>query len=74
MVSGTSSGLTTLAEEIAKLIIERKTEDRLRWHADGTIQVQTGKVFPADSAARQTVAERRKRLRRVLDQILADKR
>lgn len=58
-----------IAEEIAALLINRRQDDRLKWRADGTVQVLTGKIIP-DEGPKQTVNGRRKRFREALVSIL----
>lgn len=58
-----------IAEEIAKLIITRTQDDRLRWRADGSVQVFTGKIFP-NNVPQRTLVGRRKRFRAALEEIL----
>jgi hypothetical protein len=55
-----------IVEEITRLIINRQQDDRLRWRADGTVQVLVGKILPEGSAVKQTLAGRRKRFRKAL--------
>jgi hypothetical protein len=59
-----------LVEEVARLIVSRQEDDRLRWGADGRVRVLLGKVLPEGSAVRQTLAGRRKRLRAALTERL----
>ena len=53
----------SIAEEIVAQIVNRQQDHRLKWYADGRVQVVVGKVLPEGSAAKQTLAARRKRLR-----------
>lgn len=55
-----------LAEEIAKLILLRQEDYRLKWYDDGRVRVLVGKVLPDGSAVTQTLAGRRKRFRAAL--------
>jgi hypothetical protein len=57
--------LRGMAEEIAGKIIRGEPDDRLRWHADGTVQVLASKALPSDSF-QQTIEGRRRRLRQAL--------
>lgn len=59
-----------MAEEIANLIFEKITDERLNWNADGSVRVAIGKILPDDSAASQTLAGRRKRFRNALESML----
>jgi hypothetical protein len=55
-----------LAEEIVRLIVAKQQDDRLQWHEDDSVKVLVGKIIPADSAAKQTLAGRRKRFQKAL--------
>jgi hypothetical protein len=55
-----------LVEEIVRLIVAKQGDDRLQWHEDGSVKVLVGKIIPADSAVKQTLAGRRKRFREKL--------
>ena len=62
-----------IAVEIAEAIFARRNDDRLKWQSGGAVRVLTGKVFPsAFGQPKQTVSNRRKRLRQTLDEILAE--
>ncbi len=54
--------ITPIANEIAQLIIDRRDDERLKWNKDGSVRIQVGKILPAGSAVKQTLAGRRKRL------------
>lgn len=58
------------AEEIAGLIVTGKEDDRLQWYKDGRVRVLVGKVLPEGSAAKQTLAGRRRRFRAALTERL----
>jgi hypothetical protein len=60
-----------LAEEVAKLILLRREDNRLKWYEDGRVRVLVGKVLPDDSAVTQTLAGRRKRFRETMARRLA---
>jgi hypothetical protein len=60
-----------LAKEIARLIAERKPDPRLKWTANGQVRVLIGQVVRARSTPKLTVAERGKRFRRQLDELLS---
>ena len=55
-----------LAEEIVRLILERRADDRLKWNNDGSVRVLVGKVLPEGSAVKQTLIGRRQRFRKAL--------
>jgi hypothetical protein len=50
-----------LAEEIAKLVVAGKKDDRLKWHEDGAVRILIGVILPKDSAVKRTLEGRRKR-------------
>lgn len=60
-----------LAEEIASLVLNRRTDDRLTWHDEHHVKVNIGKILPKDSAVKETLTKRRKRFREVLTERLA---
>ena len=60
-----------LAEKIAKLILLRREDERLKWYDDGRVRILIGKVLPDGSAVTQTLAGRRKRFRAALRERLA---
>jgi hypothetical protein len=60
-----------LAAETAACILRRAQDGRLRWRPDGSVQVQIGVILPEMSAARQTLAGRRRRFWATLDDLLA---
>lgn len=59
-----------LVEEVVRLIVTKQKDQRLQWHDDGSVKVLVGKIIPADSAAKQTLAGRRKRFREKLTERL----
>jgi hypothetical protein len=59
-----------LAEEIARLIVAKAEDDRIKWLDQGRVRVLVGKVLPEGSAAKQTLAQRRKRFRAALRGLL----
>ena len=62
-----------LAREIAGLIAERKSDERLKCNDDGSVRILIGKILPDGSAAKETVAGRRKRFRQAIKQHLEEK-
>src|SRR5262245_11833290 len=60
-----------LAEEVASLVLHHQEDGRLRWYEDGRVRVLIGKVLPKGSAAKPTLAGRRKWFREALRQRLA---
>jgi hypothetical protein len=59
-----------IAQEVAKLILDNRHDDRLKWSSNDKVTVLIGKIILADSAPSQTVAGRRKRYRKVVDELL----
>ena len=59
-----------IAQEVAKLILDNRHDDRLKWSSNDKVTVLIGKIIPADSAPSQTVSGRRKRFRKVVDELL----
>lgn len=59
-----------IAAEIAGLISDGKLDPRLRWTSDGAVGVLMGEIVRSGSAAKQTVSDRRKRLRQHLEPLL----
>ena len=55
-----------LVEEIVRLVVAKQEDDRLQWREDGSVEVLVGKIIPAGSAVKQTLAGRRKRFRKAL--------
>lgn len=66
ITSGSRLDVGLLVEEIANLILKRQEDERLKWYDDRRVRVFTSKVLPSRSAARQTLAGRRKRFRAAL--------
>lgn len=62
--------LRPVAEEIAQLILARKPDQRLKWNENGSVRVLIGEILPEGSAVAQTLAGRRMRFRKKLDQLL----
>ena len=60
-----------LASEIAELIVNHKSDRRLKWSPDGKVQVLIGEVIPETN--KQTTAGRRSRFRNELEELLVDK-
>jgi len=61
-----------MAQEVVQLIIVRQIDERLIWKEDGSVRIQIGKILPEDSAAKRTIAGRRKRFRKIVDELLAN--
>jgi hypothetical protein len=61
-----------LAKDIFKLICKGKKNDQLKWNNDGSVRIQIGKIIrlSENSATKQTVASRRKRFRKRMDEIM----
>ena len=53
----------SLADEVVRLVLERKDDPRLKWSPDRSrITLRIGKVIPKESGVKQTVGGRRRRL------------
>jgi len=61
-----------IAEEIVTLVRRSKNDPRLHWRADGSVHVVITRIIPDGSGVRRTVADRRKRLTRALDERFKD--
>jgi len=61
-----------LAEEVVQLILQHKTDERLKWNKDGSVRVHIGKILPDYSAVAQTLQGRRKRFRKEVENLLDD--
>jgi hypothetical protein len=59
-----------IAEEIAAAILEGRPDDRLKWDGKDHARLLIGKVLPAGSAVKETLAGRRKRLREAVAALL----
>ena len=59
-----------VADEIARLIVSRADDARLKRYDDGRVRVLIGKIIPADSAVKQTLDGRRRRFRNALTGLL----
>lgn len=59
-----------LAAEMARLILERKNDARLKWTGERKVSIKIGKVIPADGF-KQTITGRRKRFRAALIEKIA---
>ena len=57
------------ASQLAEAIRSRTADERLKWRADGSVDVLVGKVLPSNGP-QQTMTGRRKRLRAALEQEL----
>lgn len=60
-----------IADELTRLITSGSCDDWLKWSGDERVQIRTGRIFPDDSASKDTVKERGKRLRKDLAERLA---
>ena len=61
-----------IAEEIIPIMINKKLDERLKWYDDGTVRILIGKIISSNSASKETVANRRKRFRKVMDELLGN--
>ena len=67
--SWTKANASKAAQEISELINQHSEDELLTWLKNGGVRVMIGKIVPDDAAA-QTVAGRRKRFWKCLDEIL----
>lgn len=63
--------LQKLAEQIAVLIENGATDDRLNWKDSNTVHVVVEQIIPTKSGFKRTVQGRRKRFREALEKALA---
>lgn len=61
-----------LALDVAKAIVAKQQDHRLKWGKDGTVRVLLAIIIPAESIAKQTLTGRRKRFRIALAEQLAE--
>ena len=59
-----------LAEQVARLIQERRQDPRLRWYSDGSVRFAVGIMFPEGAGFKQTVSNRRRKFRLAMDEKL----
>ena len=59
--------VTPLAREVAAMICSGQPDPRLKWLKDDEVCFLIGKIYPAGTAAEQTMAGRRKRFWAALD-------
>jgi hypothetical protein len=62
--------VSPIAKEIAQLIITHQKDERLKWNKNGDVSIQIGRILPEGSAVTRTLAGRRKRLRKQIDELL----
>ena len=60
-----------IAADLCSAILSGKQDNRLKWYGTSKVRVLTGKVLPEGSAVKETLADRRKRLRNELTGLLA---
>lgn len=58
-----------LAEAVVAQVVAGATDERLKWYGDSKVRVLVGNIIPAKGPA-QTLAGRRKRLRKAIEQRL----
>jgi hypothetical protein len=63
-----------VAAELCSAIIAGNQDDRLKWDGTSKVRVLIGKVLPERSAVKDTLADRRKRLRDELTRLLEQAR
>ena len=61
-----------VAEELAERIVSGREDERLKRYEDGRVKLLIGEVVPGDSAPKETVRARRKRLRLALEERLSE--
>jgi hypothetical protein len=59
--------VTPMADELVPYIVNKSPHDWLQWTAKGRARVLTGKIFPDNSAPKETIVGRRRRLLRSLE-------
>ncbi|MDA2920910.1 hypothetical protein MYX76_15700 [Desulfobacterota bacterium AH_259_B03_O07] len=64
--------VSPIAEEIVKLIIDRKEDGRLKWNKDGNVRILISEIIPKGLTVQQTLAGRRKRFRSAVDERLTE--
>jgi hypothetical protein len=64
------SNMIELAEQIVRLVLTRRPDNRLRWYSDGSVRVAVGTILPEGTGFKQTVSNRRRRFRLALDEKL----
>jgi hypothetical protein len=62
-----------IADEIVRLIVERREDERLKWNKDGSVRILIGEIQPLGAAAKQTQEGRRKRFRNAVERLLVNK-
>ena len=60
------------SQEIAQAILDGRSDTRLRWDEDGSVQVLANDIYPKGSGYKATVEGRRKRLCKYVDETLAE--
>jgi hypothetical protein len=62
------------AEEVVGLILEGRQDDRLKWHAGGSVRILIGNVegLQTGSAVQQTLAGRRRRFREEVERLVTN--
>lgn len=61
----------SIAADLCSAILTGKQDDRLKWDGKSKVKLLIGKVLPERSAVKETLADRRKRLRNELTRLLA---
>jgi hypothetical protein len=54
------------ADELLGLIVSHREDERLKWGPEGSVTLQMGRIIPGEGQFKDTVNERRKRLRNLL--------
>jgi len=63
--------VTSEVQKVCESVVTKKSDNRLRWIGDSCVKVLVGVIIPASGLPKQTLAGRRKRLARALEQALS---
>ncbi len=63
--------MTELVSEIVDLVEKQRKDDRVQYHEDGSVRVLVSNVI-ADEGPKETVRGRRKRFRKILEELFAE--
>ncbi len=59
-----------IASELTELIVNGHNDERLQCSTDGRVRILSGKIFAANSAKKQTLEGRKKRLVKAMEERL----
>ena len=62
----------TITEDLIRCIVEKGTDERLKWNSNGSVRILISKIDELTSGYKQTQAGRRKRFREALDKGLLE--